>query len=129
MSNDEKSPKAEKDVLRVALDKDAMDAFYKMVAELKSQNAFVKLQPSAFVSFVVADYYRAHFKDDMVVLTSQFFDSQGYYESQLRAAKAVANFEEVMSETLAFIKQIKAKATRKPAGNKRVKAHDKDHVE
>ncbi len=121
MSNNEAPLKAEKEVLRVALDKGAMAAYHSMIKELKRQNEFIKAPPSAFVSFLVSEFFKSHFQENIDLLVAQFFDSQSYYEAQLKAAKASSDFEETMGETLAFIKRVKAKASRKAVGSKKAK--------
>ncbi len=119
MSNRETTQKVEKEVLRVALDKAAMADYHTMIKELKSRSEFVKTQPSAFVSFLVSEFFRSHFQGNIDLLLAQFFDSQSYYEEQLKNAKVSASFEETMSNALAFIKRVKAKTHRKPAGSKK----------
>ena len=122
MNNSESQQKVEKEVLRIALDKEAMDAYHSMVQTLRAKNEYLKIQPSAFASFLVADYFKVHFESDIDLLTAQFFDSQSYYQAQMKSAKNTSTFEETMSETLAFIKRIKAKAIRKSAGLKKIKS-------
>lgn len=76
---------------------------------MKSENPYVKVQPSAFVSFLVSDFYAAYFEKDLGFLLAEFFDSQSYYESQLKLAKSEGSFDVVMSEALSAIKRIKGK--------------------
>lgn len=113
MTNESVQPGAEKEVLRIALDKKAALAFAQMANRLKAENPHVKVQPSAFVSFLVSDFYATYFEKDMSIFVAEFFDSKSYYESQLQQEKTQGDFEGTMSATLATIKRIKAKARRK----------------
>lgn len=106
-------PGADKEVLRVALDKQAALAFAQMANRLKAQNPHVRVQPSAFVSFLVSDFFATYFEKDLGILVAEFFDSKSYHEAQLQQAKAQGDFERVMSESLVTIRKIKARARRK----------------
>lgn len=106
-------PAIEKEVLRVALDKKATQSFLQMANRLKAESPHVRVQPSAFVSFLVSDFYATYFEKDLEILVAEFFDSKSFHEAQLQQAKAEGNFEEVMSESLVMIQKIKAKARRK----------------
>ena len=118
------SPKqtSEKEVLRVALDKQAAQDFMSMADRLKAENPHAKVQPSAFVSFLVSDFYKTYFEKDLKILVAEFFDSKSYHEAQLRRAKAHGDFEKVMSESLETIRRIKTKAKRKEPRQRRNKA-------
>lgn len=113
MTNESIQPGAEKEVLRIALDKKAALAFAQMASRLKAENPHIRIQPSAFVSFLVSDFFATYFEKDLGIMVSEFFDSKSYYEAQLQQAKAQGDFESVMSETLRAIKKIKAGARRK----------------
>lgn len=114
MTNEPKQLGAEKETLRVALDKQAAQAFAKMAIRLKAENPHVRVQPSAFVSFLVSDYCATYFEKDLGLLVAEFFDSKSFHEAQLQLAKA-GNFEDVMAESLETIRRIKAHARRNPA--------------
>jgi hypothetical protein len=114
-------PGAEKEVLRIALDKQAAQDFAQMANRLKAENPHVRVQPSAFVSFVVSDFFATYFERDMGILVAEFFDSKSYYEAQLQRAKAQSDFESVMSATLRAIKKIKAGARRKRTDRRKSK--------
>lgn len=101
--------KPSKDVLRVALDKPATNAYHSMVEEIKAQNSCVKISPSQFVSFLVTDFYKTYFEKDLSILVAEFFDSQGYHEAAIKRAKREGNFEQIMNETMMNIKQFKSK--------------------
>lgn len=111
-------PVADKEVLRVALDRQAAQDFAQMANRLKAQNPHVRVQPSAFVSFLVSDFFATYFEKDLGILVAEFFDSKSYHEAQLQQAKAQGDFEKVMSESLVTIRKIKARARRK-SGQKR----------
>ena len=113
MTNESIQPGAEKEVLRIALDKKAALAFAQMASRLKAENPHIRIQPSAFVSFLVSDFFATYFEKDLGIMVSEFFDSKSYYEAQLQQAKAQGDFESVISETLRAIKKIKAGARRK----------------
>ena len=100
----------EKEVLRIALDKKAADCFKTMASRMKEENPHIRVQPSAFVSFLVSDFFASYFEKDLGVLVAEFFDSKSYYEEQLQKAKSHDDFEKVMSVTLVEIKRIKGKA-------------------
>lgn len=102
----------EKEILRVALDKQATQDFTKMAYRLRSENPHVKVHPSAFVSFLVSDFYETYFDKDLGIFIAEFFDSKSYHEAQLQQAKSQGDFEKVMSESLDVIRKIKAKTRR-----------------
>jgi hypothetical protein len=106
-------PGAEREVLRVALDKQAAQDFAQMANRLKAENPHVRVQPSAFVSFLVSDFFATYFEKDLGILVAEFFDSKSYHETQLQQAKAQGDFEKIMSESLVTIRKIKARARRK----------------
>ncbi len=111
---------AEKEVLRIALDKKATQDFAQMVNRLKAENPHVRVQPSAFVSFLVSDFFATYFEKDLGILVAEFFDSKSYYEAQLQQAKAHGDFESVMSATLGAIKKIKAVARSKRVAKRKL---------
>lgn len=113
MTTESIQPGADKEVLRIALDKKAALAFAQMADRLRAENPHVRVQPSTFVSFLVSDFFATHFEKDLGILVAEFFDSKSYYEAQLQQAKTQGDFESVMSETLRAIKKIKAGARRK----------------
>lgn len=115
-------PIAEKEVLRVALDKQAAQDFAQMANRLKAENPHVRVQPSAFVSFLVSDFFATYFEKDLGILVAEFFDSKNYHESQLQQAKAEGDFEKVMSESLVTIRKIKARARRTNTQKRKAKA-------
>ncbi len=106
-----------KQILRVALDERATRCYFSMVEKLRGQNAFLKIHPSHFVSFLVTDFFETYFEKDIDVLVAQFFDSQGYHDKQMKLA-GQGEFERVISDTLAHIKQVKSKARKKPTKKK-----------
>ncbi|MER2513184.1 MAG: hypothetical protein ABTQ25_12355 [Nitrosomonas ureae] len=116
--SDAMQPIAEKEVLRVALDKQAAQDFAQMANRLKAESPHVRVQPSAFVSFLVSDFFATYFEKDLGILVAEFFDSKSYHETQLQRAKAQGDFEKVMSESLVTIRKIKARARRR-GGQKR----------
>jgi hypothetical protein len=99
--------------LRIVLDGPATKAFKTMVERMKVEIPTVKVQPSNFVSFLVADFLETHFEKDMAVLIAEFFDSDAYYEAERKKAKGTANYEELMASALAEARKIKAKARRR----------------
>ncbi len=112
MNNSNQGKGQEKDVLRVALDKSASQAYAAIVKRIKAENSCVKLHPSAFVSFLVSDFYATYFEKDLGILVSEFFDSQTYHETEIKRAKSQGNFEQVMTEALVTIKKVKSNVRR-----------------
>ncbi len=106
-------PGTEKEILRIALNKQAAQDYVRMVSRLKAENPDVWVQPSAFVSFLVSDFYATYFEKDLEILVAEFFDSKSYYEAQLQRVKSQGDFEKIMSMTLTEIKRVKAKTRRK----------------
>ena len=109
MTNKFTSPGSGKEVLRVALDKQAVQDLAQMAERLKAENPHVRVQPSAFVSFLVSDFYTTYFERDLEVLVAEFFDSKSYHDGMLQSAGSACDFEKVMSASLTEIKRIKAK--------------------
>lgn len=124
--------KQEKDILRVALDSEATRAFKSMEQRLTSENQHVSFHPSAFVSYLVKDFYQTYFDRDVGILVAEFFDSKSYYEEQVRQARANGNFEEVMAQAIAAIKRIKnrkrGKQGRKRKASKQLNVSDHETV-
>lgn len=121
MTNESIQPGAEKEVLRIALDKNAALAFAQMANRLRAENQHVRVQPSAFVSFLVSDFFATYFEKDLGILVAEFFDSKSYHETQLQQAKTQGDFERVMSESLITIRRIKARARRKSSQRRKAK--------
>lgn len=101
-----------KELLRITLDKQAAQDFATMAHRLKAENPHVKVHPSAFVSFLVSDFYATYFEKDLGILVAEFFDSKSYHEAQLLQVKTPGDFEKVMSVSLEAIQKIKAKTRR-----------------
>ncbi len=99
--------------LRIVLDARATSAYEAMVARMRDTVSTIKLQPSHFVSFLLVDFMEAHFEKDMAVLIAEFFDSDGFYETQRKLAKGKTNYEELMADALEQAKRIKARRRRK----------------
>lgn len=111
----------EKEVLRVALNKKAALAFAQMANRLKAENPHIRIQPSAFVSFLVSDFFATYFEKDSGILIAEFFDSKSFYEAQLQQAKVQSDYEGVMSATVRAIRRIKAGARRKHTARRKSK--------
>ena len=99
--------------LRIVLDEGATTAFHLMVQALKSEMATVKIHPSQFVSFLLADFFQSHFEKDRPVLIAEFFDSDTYFDAARKKARGSNNYEELMASALAEAQKIKAKRRRK----------------
>lgn len=115
-------PGATKETLRIALDKQATQDFVQMTSRLKAENPHVRVQPSAFVSFLVSDFFATYFEKDLGILVAEFFDSKSYHEAQLQQAKTQGDFEKVMSASLVTIQKIKARARRKDSQKRKAKS-------
>ncbi|MBX2994087.1 MAG: hypothetical protein KF681_04680 [Bdellovibrionaceae bacterium] len=122
MRNDPMQPGADREVLRVALDRQAAQDFAQMANRLKAQNPHVRVQPSAFVSFLVSDFFATYFEKDFGILVAEFFDAKSYHEAQLQQAKAQGDFERVMAESLVTIRKIKARSRRKSGQKRKAKS-------
>jgi hypothetical protein len=105
--------------LRIVLGGAATKAYKAMVERMKAEIPTVKIQPSHFVSFLVADYIEAHFEKDMGVLIAEFFDSDSYYEAARRKAKGAPNYEEQMAKALDDALKIKANKRRGASKSKK----------
>lgn len=109
MANEKMTNISKKEVLRVALDKEAADAFRFMAAQLRNSNDSVRVHPSEFVSFLVRQFKDNHFAEDFDLLVSEFFDSEKYLAAATTAAMGNPNFEELVAQALAKAKRLKAK--------------------
>jgi hypothetical protein len=96
-----------------------------MVAQLKIEMPTIKIQPSQFVSFLIQDFFTAHFEKDKETLIAEFFDSDSYYETARRKAKGLPDYEDLMAKALVEAKAIKAKKRRQSAS--KVKKSNKDN--
>lgn len=99
-------------VVRIVLDPGATQACAEMIARLKEQNSWAGANPSAFVSFLVSDFYATYFEKDLSVLVAEFFDSEKYYSAKAKSAGAEQPFEEIMMQVLEDIRKTKSKARR-----------------
>lgn len=99
---------ATKDVLRVALDSRAVQAFESMAVALKSVDPAVQFSPSELVSFIVYDFSQTYFQKDFDVLLAMFFNSQSYVKTQTKKSNS-ENFEEVLREALDKARKMKLK--------------------
>ena len=106
------SEKIEAKELRIVLDAEATSAYEGMVERMRAE-ATIKVQPSYFVSFLMADFFATHFEKDKAVLIAEFFDSDAFYEAARRRAKSSEDFEELMAAALEEAKRIKGKRRRK----------------
>ena len=101
------SDKVELKELRIVLDAGATNAYEAMVARMKEEVSTIKVQPSQFVSFLVADFLAAHFEKDKAVLIAEFFDSDGFHEAARRKAKGSENYEDQMDAAIQEARKIK----------------------
>lgn len=106
----ERSPAKE---LRIVLDTAATSAYDAMVARMKEDIPTIKVQPSHFVSFLVADFLAAHFDKDKAVFVAEFFDSDAYFEAARRKARSANNYEDLMAAALEEARRIKDKRRQK----------------
>ena len=105
--------------LRIVLDAPATQALEEMVRRMKEEVSAIKVQPSQFVSFLVADFLEAHFEKDRAVLIAEFFDSDAFHEAERKLAKGRANYEELMQAALDQALKIKGRKRRKVVRNKK----------
>ncbi len=99
--------------LRVVLDAESSLAYEAMVQRVKEVVPTIKVHPSQFVSFLVSDFYLAHFEKDRDVLVAEFFDSDSFYQVQRKQAKGKVNFEDLMAKALEQAQKYKSKKRRK----------------
>ncbi len=118
MKDSGKSAGQEKEVLRVALDKSAAHAFGAMADKLRASNKYIKVQPSQFVSFLVADFYATYFEKDLEMLVAQFFDSQAYIQAQTKRHKGDADYEDQMAVAISEAQRIRARRNRSVSNKK-----------
>lgn len=111
----ENKSKALSKELRIALTPEATCVYYKMVDFLKKEIPTIKLLPSQVVSFLVMDFFTAHFEKDKDVLIAEFFDSDAYYQAARKKAKASPDYEDLMAKALAEAKAVKGKKRRQSA--------------
>ena len=120
----ENKSKPKSNELRIALTAEAASVYDKMVAHLKKEMPTIKLYPSQVISFLVMDFFAAHFEKDKDIFIAEFFDSDAYYEAARKRAKGLPEYEDLMAKALAEAKSIKARKRRqagvkinKPANN------------
>ena len=107
------SARSTKQELRIVLDAAATRAFNLMVQALKAEMATVKIHPSQFISFLVADFFQSHFEKDKQVLVAEFFDSDSYFDAARKKARGSVDYEEQVATALAEAQKIKSKRRRK----------------
>lgn len=117
-----------KQELRIVLDSAATNAFNMMVQLLKAEMATVKIHPSQFVSFLVADFFQSHFEKDKAVLIAEFFDSDSYFDAARTKARGSNDYEAQMATALAEAQKIKSKRRRKTTNAAASNAKTKEAV-
>lgn len=118
----ENKSKALSKELRIALSSEATQVYEKMVDLLKKEIPTIKLLPSQVVSFLVMDFFTAHFEKDKDVLIAEFFDSDAYYQAARKKAKGSPEYDDLMAKALVEAKGIKGKK-RRLAATKSNKTH------
>ena len=124
----ENKSKSKSKELRIALTAEAASFFDKMVARLKEEMPTIKLYPSHVISFLVVDFFSAHFEKDKDIFIAEFFDSDAYYEAARKKAKGLPEYEDLMAKAMAEAKAIKTKKRRQVAVKSNKLAIDKDGV-
>jgi hypothetical protein len=109
MTGKETTAEAQRETLRIILDKRGTECHDKMIARLKAANEFVKVHPSELVSFLVADYFETYFERDIEVLVAEFFDSRSYLTGEIQKDENLADPADAMKRATAFVEQIRAK--------------------
>lgn len=112
--------------LRIVLDVDATKAFESMVASLKAETPTIRIQPSHFVSFLVADFFGTHFEKDKMVLIAEFFNSDAYFDAARKKAKGSTDYEDQMASALSDAQKIRSKRRRKSEGPSKTAAKSKE---
>ena len=122
-----------KEILRVALDSKAVQAFESMAVALKSVDPAVQFSPSEFVSFVIYDFSQNYFNKNFDMLLATFFNSKAYVKAQTKKASR-ENFDEVLREALDRARKIKLKmrkpalAVKNPKEDKPIESEDDEKV-
>ncbi len=98
----------EKEILRIALDKNATQSLAAMADKVKAANPYVKIQPSQFVSFLVSDFFATYFEKDLGVLVAEFFDSESYCDAEAGKAKGKPDYEVALAAAASHARRIKA---------------------
>ena len=114
--------------LRIVLDIVATKAFEAMVVALKAETPTIKISPSQLVSFLVADFFEAHFEKDKAVLIAEFFDSDAYFDTARKKAKGSADYEEKMAAALSDALKIRSKRRNKMRGANKPHTKSKEAV-
>ena len=94
--------------VRIVLDQAAATAMRNMIDALKAEISTVKIQPSQFVSFLVADFFEAHFAKDKSIFIAEFFDSDAFYEIERKKARGRPDFEDQMARALNEARKLKS---------------------
>lgn len=125
METENKSKALSKE-LRVALSSEATLVYEKMVDLLKKEIPTIKLHPSQVVSFLVMDFFVAHFEKDKEIFIAEFFDSDAYYQEARKKAKGSPEYDDLMAKALTEAKAIKSRKRRQAAvkSNKTHKDND-----
>lgn len=97
----------EKDVLRVALDQDAIRAYNEMASRLKALGSHVKFYPSQFVSHIVSDFFETYFERDLESLVSKFFDAKAFIAAEVQRAQSADEAVEILRNLSGTIEKIK----------------------
>ena len=86
--------------LRIGLDPKATSSYRAMVQKLKSENQYIKLSPSKFISFIVSRYFEGQFEKDITVLDHYFFNSKEFLAEELPKAKTPEEVKEVLQKVM-----------------------------
>ena len=98
---------------RIVLDASATHSYNLMIRALKAEMATVKVNPSQFVSFLVADFFQTYFEKDKAVLVAEFFDSDRYFDAARKKARGLDDYDDQIAAALAEVQKIKSKRRRK----------------
>ena len=90
-------------VARVLLNRNAKTSTNKMMELLKTENKFIKVNPSKLVSWIVNRYFQNYFIKDKKLVVDAHFNSKEYLLSVIKDSNNESDLKQVM-KTLERVK-------------------------
>lgn len=110
------------DLGRAILDETAKTALNQMIADLKKEEACIRVSPSKLVSWIVEKYAKTGFVSDKDVIIKNFFDSKGYLKNMIRGAQSSDEIEAALR--IALLKVGATEIPKRVIGRFKKKVHE-----
>ena len=90
-------------VSRIVLDKNSMKSVAKMIAKVKEEGQFVKINSSKLVSWIVSWFFKCEFEREKLRIIQGHFNGKEYFKSILKETKSNEDVERALKEALEVV--------------------------